>query len=273
MHLPIKPLTVGIAGLGAIGLPVARWLDTGVNGLELTAVSSSSVASAQMKTNGFNSQPRPVPLGDLHEYADILVEALPPENFSDFAEPAVKAGKTLILASMTQLLQNRHLDEIAKETGARIIGVSGAIAGLDAVRAASKGSLGRVIMRTRKPPESLHNAPFVKAAGIDLSAIKEPMRLYAGNVTEAAEKFPANVNVAVALSLAGWGPDHTEYEVWADPALSRNTHTILVETDDVRFEVSVENTPSHENPATGRMTPLSVMATLERLVAPITIGT
>ena len=113
----------------------------------------------------------------------------------------------------------------------------------------------------------------MQEAGLDLSTLREPMRLYAGNVTEAAAKFPANVNVAVALSLAGWGPDRTDYEVWADPAIERNTHSILVETDVVTLEISIAGVPSDENPATSRMTPLSVIATLERLVVPLTVGT
>jgi len=268
-----RPLTVAIGGLGAIGLPVARWLDEGVHGLELTAVASSSTTKAQALVSGFRSPPNAVELSDLHAHADILVEALPPSQFTALAEPTVLAGKTLIIVSMTQLLQNRHLVDLATENGAKIIGATGALAGLDAVRAAAKSKLGRVVMRTRKPPASLANAPFVREAGIDLAALDAPLRLYAGKVTDAAQKFPANVNVAVALSLAGWGPEHTDYEVWADPAIDRNTHNILVEADAGRFEISVENVPSIENPATGQMTPLSVMATLERLVAPLTIGT
>ncbi len=266
-------LTVGIAGLGAIGLPVARWLDAGVPGLTLTAASSSSNDKVRTLTQDFRRLPSAVALGELADHADVVVEALPPDRFAELAEPVIRAGKTLIVVSMTQLLANRHLVDLARQTGARIIGATGALAGLDAVRAAAKGTPGRVIMRTRKPPAGLANAAFVRESGIDMAGLKEPKRLYAGTVTDAAQKFPANVNVAVALSLAAWGPEKTEYEVWADPTLDRNTHTVRVETDDVRLEITMENIPSDENPATGRITPLSVMATLERLVAPLTIGT
>ncbi|MBK0326100.1 aspartate dehydrogenase [Rhodobacteraceae bacterium F11138] len=266
-------LRIAIGGLGAIGQPVAKWLDQGQPGLRLAAVASSSVKKAEMLTRDFAQPPKAVPLDELQNHADVVVEALPPSLFADLARPAIEAGKTLIVVSMTQLLQNRDLVERARETGARIIGATGALAGLDAVRAAAKGPEGRVVMRTRKPPASLANAPFVKAAGLDLGALTEARCLYAGSVTEAAQKFPANVNVAVALSLAGWGPEKTEYEVWADPALDRNTHTVLVDTGAVRLEIKVENIPSAENPATGQLTPLSVMATLERLVAPLTMGT
>jgi aspartate dehydrogenase len=265
-------LRVGVAGLGAIGLPVARWLDTEARGLRLTAAASSSPEKVRALTGDFRSPPEPVPLEALAEHADVVVEALPPERFADLAEPVVRAGKTLIIVSMTQLLTNMHLVDLAAQTGARIIGASGALAALDAVRAAAMGKPGRVVMRTRKPPASLAKVAFLRDAGIDLMALSEPTRLYAGTVTQAAQKFPANVNVAVALSLAAWGPDATEYEVWADPTLERNTHTVRVETEDVRFDLTMENIPSAENPATGRITPLSVIATLDRLVAPLTIG-
>lgn len=265
-------ITVAIAGIGAVGLPVARWLDRGVPGLRLTAVAASTPERARALTQDFSQPPLALPLAELPAHADVIVEALPPSRFAELAEPAVNAGRTLIVVSLTQVLNMPHLPDRARETGARIIAASGAIVGLDGVRAAAMSGPGRAVMQTRKPPVSLANAPFVREAGIDLSALEKPMRLYAGNVADAAQKFPANVNVAVALALAGWGPEQTEYEVWADPAIARNTHKIMIECDAVSFEIGVANVPSEENPASGKMTPLSVMATLNRLIAPLTIG-
>ena len=63
------------------------------------------------------------------------------------------------------------------------------------------------------------------------------------------------------------------YEIWADPAMQRNTHVINVDADSTSFELTIAGVPTEENPATGKLTPLSVMATLERLVAPLTVGT
>ena len=84
--------------------------------------------------------------------------------------------------------------------------------------------------------------------------------------------FPENVNVAAALSLAGIGPDRTLLEIWADPAAERNCHTIEVDSDSSRFTLSIENVPS-ENPKTGRITALSVLAALRKLEAPLRVGT
>ena len=81
------------------------------------------------------------------------------------------------------------------------------------------------------------------------------------------------MNVAAALSLAGIGPDETRLEIWADPGVTRNTHIIKLEADCVRLEMKIENVPSMENPRTGKITPLSVLATLESLVTHLRVGT
>ena len=94
----------------------------------------------------------------------------------------------------------------------------------------------------------------------------------AGNARDAALGFPANVNVAAALSLAGIGPDRTTIEIWADPGVTRNMHRVMVEADSARFEMSIENVPS-ENPKTGRITALSAIAALRKMTAPLRVGT
>ncbi len=97
--------------------------------------------------------------------------------------------------------------------------------------------------------------------------------MFKGTAREGARGFPANVNVAAALGMAGIGPDETTLEIWADPALERNTHTIEVEADSARLHMTIENVPSDENPGTGKITALSVIATLRGLVAPLRVGT
>ena len=76
-----------------------------------------------------------------------------------------------------------------------------------------------------------------------------------------------------ALSLAGIGPDRTTIEIWADPAVTRNTHRIEVEAEAARFSMQIEGVPTAENPKTGRLTPLSVIALLRKLAGRLAIGT
>ena len=176
--------------------------------------------------------------------------------------------------SVTQILKHTHLQDLAAKNQGRIIIPTGALCGLDAVRAAAEGgNVESVVMQTRKPPASLQNAPFVREQGIDLSALTEPHRLYSGSVRDAAQRFPANVNVAVALALAGIGPDRTQYELWADNTVERNTHTFTVKSAESEFSVSLMGVPSAGNPATSALTPLSAIATLRGLVSTMRVGT
>ncbi len=161
----------------------------------------------------------------------------------------------------------------ARDHGGRIILATGALLGLDAVRAAAIGSIHSVTMVTRKPVKSLVKADHVVRNGIDLTEIDEPLKIFEGSAREGAIAFPANVNVAAALGLAGTGPDQTRLEIWADPALTRNTHRIVVDSDSARFELAIENIPTDENPGTGRITAQSIVAALHDLVSPIRIGT
>jgi aspartate dehydrogenase len=128
-------------------------------------------------------------------------------------------------------------------------------------------------MITRKPPGGLSGAPYLEENAIDIAELSESKRVFAGTAREAARGFPANVNVAAALALAGIGPDRTTIEIWADPGVTRNVHRIEVEADAARFSLQIENVPSAENPRTGRLTALSVVATLRKLSSPLAVGT
>jgi aspartate dehydrogenase len=145
--------------------------------------------------------------------------------------------------------------------------------GLDAVAAAAEGSISTVHMITRKPPRGLLGAPYLEENAIDIAELSEPKQVFAGTAREAARGFPANVNVAAALALAGIGPDRTTIEIWADPMVTRNVHRIEVEADTARFSLHIENVPSAENPRTGRLTALSVVAALRKLSSPLAVGT
>ena len=263
--------TVAVGGLGAIGLPVARALDGGVDGLRLIAVAARDEARARDRVAGFADPPRVVRLSELAE-ADIVVEAVPAALFEQIAVPAIEAGRTLVPASVGALLPRMELVRRAQQTGARIVVPTGALLGLDAVRAAAEGPVENVSIETRKPPAGLLGAPYLVQNGIDIDGITEPRCVFAGTAFDAAHGFPANVNVAAALALAGIGPNRTRVEIWADPTVTRNTHTIRVDADAARFTMTIEGVPSPENPRTGKLTALSVLACLRGLVSTLKVG-
>jgi aspartate dehydrogenase len=266
-------LSVGIAGVGAIGSVVARALDQSLAGLRLEAV---TLRDAKRVPPVLAQLSRAVDVLDAQQLArrcDVIVECAPSAAFTGIVLPAVEAGRIIVTVSAAALIENMGVVEVARAHGARIILATGALLGFDAVRAAAKGVIHSVRMVTRKPPRALVGAPYLEAHHIDISNLSAPLRLFAGSAREGARGFPANVNVAAALALAGIGPDRTELEIWADPALSRNTHTIQVDADSARFEMSIENVPTPEKPGTGRVTALSVIAALESLTSTLRVGT
>ena len=265
-------MKVGIAGLGTIGLVVARAIDKGIEDMELVGVTVRDVDKAQSRMTGFK---HPAPIMDARELADtsdIIVDCVPKAAFRDIAEPALRAGRLFITVSGAGILANPDIVDLAKAHKAKIVLATGALLGLDAVRAAAEGIVHEVRMITRKPPNALKGAPHLVANNISVDELNEPKKVFEGTAREGAEGFPANVNVAAALGLAGIGADETRLEIWADPALTRNTHTIRVDADSARFEMTIENVQSEENPGTGKITALSVIACLRGQVAPLRVG-
>jgi aspartate dehydrogenase len=267
-----QALKIGLAGLGAVGLGVARRLEAGIPGLVLAAVAVRDRDKAARNLPGAGTRIPIVAADALAQSCDVVVEGLPPDMFRPVADSVIAAGKVFMPLSVGQLLENWDLVERARGTGARILVPTGALLGLDAVRAAAEGTIHKVTMVTRKPPNGLDGAPYLVARGISLKDLKAPMKVFDGSAREGARGFPANVNVAAALSLAGIGPDRTRLEIWADPALDRNTHRIEIDADTARFSMTIEGIPS-ENPRTGRIVPLSAIAALRGLVSELKVGT
>jgi aspartate dehydrogenase len=267
------PLRLAIGGLGAIGMTVASRIDNGdVPGIVLVAVSARDAEKARAKIARLQSKPQLVSLSDLADHADVVLEGVPSRHFSQIAEAAIAKGRIFMPLSVGQLLTNMHLVEKAKATGARILVPTGALLGLDAVRAVSEGNAESVRIVTRKPPRGLVGAPHLIQHGISVDGLTSPLKVFEGTARQAIAGFPANVNVAVALSLAGVGPDRTMIEIWADPAVDRNMHTIEVRSDSSDLSMTIANIPTEENPATGKITALSALAALRRLTAPLVVG-
>ncbi|MFN3658844.1 MAG: aspartate dehydrogenase [Pseudolabrys sp.] len=264
-------LRIGLAGLGAVGLEVAKRLIAGVPGLRLAAVAVRDAEKARRALPQIGDTIPVRPLAALADDCDVVVECLPPALFREVAVSTIDKGRIFMPLSVAQLLEHPDLIARAKEKGARILVPTGALLGLDAVRAAAEGTIHSVTMVTRKPPAGLEGALYLRERNITLAGLTEPKKVFAGTAREGARGFPTNVNVAAALSLAGVGPDKTRLEIWADPTVTRNTHTIAVDADTMRFTMTIENVPS-ENPRTGKSVAPSTVAALRALVSELKVG-
>jgi aspartate dehydrogenase len=263
---------IAIAGLGTVGRVLARKLADGIPGVALACVAARDRAKAQAWLERQAIACPLVEFEDFPAHADLAIECAPAPLLERICRPMLAAGKQVMVLSCGALLPRPDLIELAKRHGGSIIVPTGGLLGLDAVAGANEGTIHSVRMITRKPPNGLAGAPYLVKNGISLEGLNEAKRVFSGTARAAAAAFPANVNVVAALSLAGIGPDRTMIDIWADPTVTRNCHTIEVDADAARFTLAIENAPS-ENPKTGKIVALSIIATLRKLHAPLRVGT
>jgi aspartate dehydrogenase len=267
------PVRVAVAGLGAIGGALVRRIVQGLPGIELAAVAARDPDRARKALSAMGASVPVLPLAELAAVSDLVVEALPASVFDQLAEPVLVRGRTLLVISVGALLPRMHLFELAQRHGGRILVPTGALIGLDAVQAAAQGTIHSVTMVTRKPPAGLRGAPWLVENGISVDGLTAPLLVFEGTAREAVKGFPANVNVVAALSLAGIGPDRTRIQIWADPTTERNRHRIEVDADSAAFSMEIANVPTEENPKTGKITALSVIAAIRKVGSAVQIGT
>ena len=276
MTAAIDPLgatqrSVAVGGLGAIGYAIAEALDRGIEGFRLLAVSAKDLERARIKISHFAHPPRVVPAEALAE-AQIVIEAAPASVFDSIATAAIERGRTLIVASGSALLSRMHLIDRARRSGAHIVVPSGALAGLDAIRAAAVGRIDSVTLVTRKPPAGFAGVAYLERQQVDVNSIVTETCLFRGNALGAAANFPANANVAAALALAGIGPERTLVEIWADPRVTHNTHVVQVAADSGWLTLQVQAIPSVANPRTSRIAAQSIIACLRGLHGTLKVG-
>src|SRR5215210_2136818 len=268
----MSDMRIAIAGLGTIGRTLAGRLSDGIPGLTLACVAARDEEKARGWLDEEGIDVPVVGLEDFPKHADLAIECAPAKILEDICRPMLTAGKQVLVLSCGALLPRPELLELAKANGGRIIVPTGGLLGLDAVAAAAEGTIHSVRMTTRKPPNGLAGAPHLVKNAISVEGLNEAKLVFSGSARDAAAGFPANVNVVAALALAGIGPDRTMINIWADPTVTRNCHVIEVDADSARFTLSIENVPS-ENPKTGKIVALSIIATLRKLAAPLRVGT
>lgn len=254
---------VGIIGCGTIGSQLALAVDSGqVKNAALVSLFDIVKGSAQSLSSKLKSAPKAYDDFDrfiMHE-CDVVVEAASQEAARKFARPVLDAGRDLLIMSVGALADAKLLASLQSSRG-RIYIPTGAIAGIDAIRAA-RHLLDSVMLTTTKAPKALAGAPFFEASSIRLDEVKEKTIIYEGPAADAVKKFPANVNVAAVLSLAGIGFDKTKVRIVADPAFITNRHEITASGSFGEFQFTVNNVPSPGNPKTSYLAILSAIECL-----------
>jgi aspartate dehydrogenase len=210
------------------------------------------------------------------ERPDAVLEAASHDAVREGLVALLDAGIPVIVLSAGALADARlqaEAEAAARRSGAQLYVPSGGIGGLDALKAACEAGVDEVSIQIAKPPAAWKSIPYVEALGVDLDGLTTGTVLFEGAAREGVPHFPQNVNIAAVLSLAGIGFDRTRMRVVADPALTRNTHTITVSGRSGRFQVVLENVPAPENPKTAWLACYSALAAVKSLRAGTRYGT
>ena len=211
-----------------------------------------------------------------NEKIQLVIEAASQKAVRQYAVKALSEGKDLMVMSTGALLDEElfmEVSNVARQRGRKVYVPSGAIVGLDNVKAAAVRSIDEVMLITRKPPRSFKGALLIKKRGIDLSRLDKPVLLFEGPAREAVKLFPRNVNVSASLSLAGVGPDRTRVRVIVDPEAENIMHEIHVRGEFGEILTRTINKPFPENPKTSYIAALSAIATLRKISGSIVVGT
>lgn len=268
-------LKVALIGCGNIGNQIVDAILSGQAGdVELHSIvgtprSAKKVELMAKRANcNWLTDPMNIELNEI----DLIIEAAGQKVIKEYIIPFLEKGKNVMIISIGALGDSQFLERVRKTaqvSGSKVYLPSGAIGGLDALRSASLSGLESVELITRKPPSALKDAPYIMEQGIDLDHLTTNYEVFIGNALEAAEAFPANLNVAVAVSLAGIGPKRTRVRIIACPEIQSNIHEIKVVGNCGRFHLQFENLPSPNNPKTSHLATLSVISTLQELGASI----
>ncbi len=271
----MKQLSIGVIGLGAIGSRLVEVLAT-----ELSENARVDFLCDLKKARAFTLKKKWAPRAKILDWetlvdrADLVIEAASQNAALPIAKRALQKNKQALILSVGGLLEWDGLSLVLEKTKGRLWIPSGALAGVDALLAASQGEIRRLTLTSRKPLAGLRGAPYLRENRIRLSGIKKTTLIFEGDAVEANRAFPRNVNVAATLALAaGMNPRKTRVRIFTSPAYRYNRHEVEIQGDFGSIRTEVENIPSETNPRTSELAVLSAKATLKKIFGHLHIGT
>ncbi|MDR0901115.1 MAG: aspartate dehydrogenase [Methanobrevibacter sp.] len=254
-------MIVGILGCGAIANIIASKFMSKNSNIKIKYFYDHDVEKAENLARLANGI-AVLNIEDMIDNVDLVLESASPISVETYGLDILKKGKDLMVMSVGALMDNKLREEmikIATENNAIIYAPSGAIIGLDGIKAASIGKIQIATLTTRKPPQSLGKPA------------SEEEVLYEGKASQAVKKFPVNINVAAALSIA-CNMD-VDVKIVVDPNVDKNVHEIFIKGDFGEFTTRTENLPCEANPKTSMLAAYSAIKLLKSLNENFIMGT
>jgi len=272
-----KLLNIGIVGCGAIGSSLARVI---VKDFSRQAKLAALYDIDNRKARGLSkliSRKRDLSAAHLKQLINksgLVIEAASAASSWDIARSVLSSRRDIMIMSVGGIVNRfKELSTLAKKYNAKVYIPSGAISGIDALKAARIGKIKKVTLTTTKNPLSFRGVKYIEKKGLDLNAIKKDRTLFCGVAKDAVRYFPQNINVAAILSIAGLGEDKTRVKIVASPRINKNVHEIEIESEAARIFTRTENILHPDNPKTSYLAVLSAVAMLKQILEPIKIGT
>ncbi|VVN90104.1 aspartate dehydrogenase [Pseudomonas fluorescens] len=253
-----KITRIGIIGLGAIGKRVLNALQTQhLTGASFAAIDHAPHGDAYIQEHRLELFTELQGLIDWKP--DLVIECAGHSAVVHCVPEFLKAGIDVVIASIGALADkalSESLEQAALSGNARLILVSGAIGGLDALRSARSAGLDEVVYVGRKPPRAWVGSPAED--DFDLSTITVPTTIFRGTAAQASIRFPKNANVTAAVALSGVGFDNTQVELVADPGVDKNVHEVQAKGAFGELSIRLANNPLPDNPKTSWLAALSI---------------
>jgi aspartate dehydrogenase len=270
-----RKMRIGVIGCGAIGSRIARSIEKELKKYcQLTGIYDIDGTKMKFLEESLK-KPRlaKASLKDLIENCDCMIEAVNAPSTREIIKQALQAKKHVLAMSVGKLLNAQDLFQLAKRHQCNILLPSGAIAGIDAIKAASLAGIKKIILTTRKPPSGFANNLYFLKKGVQLNKIKKETLLFKGNVDAAVRYFPQNINVAATIALASNAKNKITIQIMTSPNYTRNSHQIEMEGDFGRMVTTTDNEVCPDNPRTSYLAVLSGIQTLKQFCTGVLIGT
>lgn len=263
-------LNVVLLGYGAIGKSLHQVLDAHPEQINVMGILDRKSAN-----DGHTpARPRKTATGlpvlgltQALEGADIIAECASPAAVTELGPRIISSGTDLLVASLGALVDEHVRSTIMDAGPGRAYLSSGAIGGLDLIRAAGN-TIKSITLRTCKHPYGLLH-PGLDAATresiTEVLELGESRTVFEGTVADAIALFPSNINVAAALGLAVGNFDLVCVSIVADPSAELTRHTIAVQGSGGSYDFDIQNIPDPQNPATSVLTARSMASGLLRL--------
>ncbi|MBI5207886.1 MAG: aspartate dehydrogenase [Candidatus Firestonebacteria bacterium] len=269
----MKKIRAGIVGCGTIGREIGKAIFSSIKDIELISVSEANEENLNTFNRFLNMEFKSVTIPELISLVDIVIESASSEISYEVAFKTLSSSKNVMIMSVGGLMEGfPKLYELAQKNGVKLYIPSGAISGLDGLKAASCSKIYSVELTTTKPPKGLLGAPHLVKNNININNITEKTCVFEGNAQEAVNAFPKNINVALTLSLAGIGRERTKIKIIADPECKTNIHEIQAKGSFGSFYIRNENEPAPGNPKTSYLAILSAVSMLKNMTNPVQIG-